>query len=114
MITNVNSGSQWVTITQWGPSGLPFMNTTQPMTGQLRANYNMNQIEVFDGFNWIPITNSATVDMSSQTKEVLLWGQKKMEEEKKLAKLLEENPGLKDLHDKYEIMKALCENGESK
>ena len=31
-----------------------------------------------------------------------------MEEEKKLQELIDKHPGLKELNDKFEMMKALC------
>jgi len=45
-----------------------------------------------------------------ETQEVIDWARKKMQEEKKLNKLCEKHPSLKNARDKFETIKALVEN----
>ena len=91
---------------------MPYLNTTQPMTGMVRINPNMNRTEVYDGQTWVPFGADAHVDLSEQAKQALTWAQNKMQEEIKLLDLLEKHPGLKDLHDKFQVMKVLCQEEE--
>lgn len=113
MIKNVYGNSAWVSV---GGSGttLPWINTTQPMAGMLRSNPSVNRIEVYDGQNWVSIGADTHIDLSENAKETLMWARKKMEEEKELAELMAKHPGLKELKDKFEMMKALCQEEETK
>ena len=91
---------------------MPYLNTTQPMAGMLRMNSSMNRMEVYDGQNWLAYGADAHVDLSESAKQALTWAQNKMQEEIKLLDLLEKHPGLKDLHDKFQVMKVLCQEEE--
>jgi hypothetical protein len=42
------------------------------------------------------------------------WSIKKMEEESRLQSLMARHPGLKELNDKFEMMKVLCQQQENK
>jgi hypothetical protein len=113
MIKNVYGNSAWISVGGAGTS-LPWINTTQPMAGMLRSNPSVNRIEVYDGQNWVSIGNDTHIDLSESAKETLTWARKKMEEEKQLTELMEKHPGLKDLHDKFKMMKILCQEEEKK
>jgi hypothetical protein len=65
-------------------------------------------MEVYDGISWYGINNHVTVDLGMTSKEAIEWAHKKMQEEKRLQELMHRHPGLKDLHDKFEMMKVLC------
>lgn len=107
MIKNLYTNSDWVTVNQQN-TAMPWINTTQPMAGMLRVNNNMNRVEVYDGLNWQGMSSDAHVDLSATAKETLAWARLKMEEERRIRELMNRHPGLKDLHDKFEMMKALC------
>ena len=111
MIKNIYGNGQWVTINQQGTT-MPYLNTTQPMAGMIRMNSSMNRMEVYDGQSWLAYGSEAHVDLSEQAKQALSWAYDKMGEEVKLLELLERHPGLKDLHDKFQIMKVLCQEEE--
>lgn len=111
MIKHLYGNGAWINVQSAGTS-MPYVNTSQPMAGMLRINPNMNRVEVYDGINWQGFGNDAHVDLSESAKEVLRWAQDKMKEEKELTELMEKHPGLKDLHDKFEVMKALCQEEE--
>lgn len=106
MIKNIYGNSAWINVGS-GSTSLPYVNTTQPVSGMLRSNPSMNRIEVYDGQNWIGIGGDTHIDLSEPVKETLTWARKKMEEEKKLAELMDKHPGLKDAYDRLEVMKAL-------
>lgn len=92
---------------------MPYLNTTQPMTGMIRVNSNLGRTEVYDGQNWVQYGADAHVDLSETAKKTLSWAQEKMLEEHRLKELMSRHPSLKDLHDKFEMMKVLCQE-ESK
>ena len=104
MITNINSRSDWL-YTNTNPSSVYVGN--QQSAGMLRYNTQNNQTEVYDGTNWLSFGGSATVGLSSEAEEILRWGRKKIAEERELEQLMKDHPGLKDLHEKFTLMKAL-------
>jgi hypothetical protein len=65
-------------------------------------------MEVYDGLTWHGIDSHVTVDLGMTSKQAIEWAHKKMQEEKRLQELMDQHPGLKDLHDKFEMMKVLC------
>jgi hypothetical protein len=107
MIRTITSGSQYITIDGGSPS-LPYISPGAIGAGMLRYNPNMQQIEVSDGVTWLPLTSTARVDLGYDTKQAVEWAHNKMQEEKKLKEMMDRHPGLKDLHDKFEMMKVLC------
>jgi hypothetical protein len=113
MINNVYGNSQWMNI-QTYQGNRPYINTTQPIAGMVRYNNtNGGCMEVYDGSTWQPIANgSVDIDLNENAKRILEWAEEKMHEEKKLQELLARHPGLKDLHDKFEMMKILCQEEE--
>lgn len=112
MIKNIHGGSEWVNV--HGYSGnTPYINTSQPSTGMLRMHPFSGRLEVYDGSTWHEIANGqAEVDLSLTAKETLTWAREKMIADKRLQVLMEQHPGLKELHDKFEVMRLLCEQGE--
>lgn len=111
MIKNLYGNGSWVNV-QPSSTTMPYVNTSQPLAGMLRMNAGMNRIEVYDGSNWQSFGSDAHVDLSENAKEVLRWAQDKMREEAELKKLMEKHPGLKDLQEKFEMMKILCKEEE--
>jgi len=83
------------------------------VTGNIRYNANVGQLEVYDGHDWRMFnTSHAAVDLTTRAKEILGWAESKMHEERKLQQMLERHPGLRDLNDKLEMMKILCHEEE--
>lgn len=83
------------------------------VTGTIRYNANISQLEVYDGHDWRTFnTSHAAVDLTARAKEILIWAEYKMHEERKLKELMERHPGLRDLHNKLEMMKVLCHEEE--
>lgn len=116
MINSIYANSQWINVQSY-VGNRPYMNTAMPANGTLRYNSNVNggMIEVFDGNAWQPISDgSVKIDFSEQAKQTLAWAYEKMEEERKLKDLMSKHPGLKELKDKFEMMRVLCQEGENK
>lgn len=96
-------------------SASPYITVSSPVSpyvgesGPLRWNGSSQQIEVMTqtGYSPLGMTSSAATIQSSQIDLVMNWALQKMREESRLAKLIEEHPGLKDAKDKYEVMLAL-------
>ena len=112
MIKNIYGNSEWIEVNT-GNQSMPYINPTQPMTGMIRCNSMMQRLEVYDGNNWVEIGNGqAHIDLSEQAKQVLSWAYDKMGEESKLKELMDRHPGLKELNDKFEMMRVLCQEEE--
>jgi hypothetical protein len=75
--------------------------------GMVRYNSNTQTLEVYDGNTWLAIAGSADVGLSPEAQQVMDWAYKKMKEDEQLEVLMEKHPGLKDLHEKFTLMKAL-------
>ena len=85
----------------------------QPATsGQVRWNGSSKQFEVCDNQNgmWYKIDNTVELRNDPQLAEVIDWAKKKMEEEKKLDKLMSEYPSLKTAKEQFEIVLKLVQN----
>lgn len=113
MINTVHGNSQWLNV-QTYPGNKPYMNTTQPASGTVRYSNN-GALEVYDGNMWRQIGNSSVnVDLNENVKRALEWAEKKMQEEQELKDMMERHPGLRELHDKFEMMRILCQEEENK
>jgi hypothetical protein len=113
MIRSIGSGSEHLMVSGGvvTPNTLAYSNVQNEVrvTGTIRYNPTISQLEVYDGNNWqILHTSHATIELTSHAKEILNWAEYKMHQEKKLQEMMELHPGLKDLHDKLEMMKVLC------
>jgi len=112
MIKHINGGSEWLDVHSY-QGNTPYINTSQPSTGMIRMHPSFGRMEVYDGSQWLEIGNgTAEIDLSRNAKEVMSWARDKMHAEKRLANLIEQHPGLKELHDKFEMMRVLCEQEE--
>ena len=96
------------TVVTGGNTSLPYVNQNiaNPVQGMIRVWG--NDMQVFDGSNWMNITTSyASVGLSSEAEEILDWARKKRQEEVNLKMRMSEHPGLKDAYEKFKIMDAL-------
>lgn len=108
MIRGINAGPH-LTISN-GYSHTPSISPGAQSAGMVRYNTNMDCLEVYDGTGWQPIgTASPTVDLAPASREAVEWAMRKQHEERKLQDLMKQHPGLKELHDKFEMMKILCQ-----
>lgn len=114
MIRGVNGGAH--IIVSGGHSYMPHISPGAQSAGMVRYNTNMDCLEVYDGTGWQPIgTAHPTVELSPLARQAVDWAMRKQREEDELKALMEQHPGLRELHDKLEMMKILCqEESESK
>jgi hypothetical protein len=106
MIKYINSGSRHITVNN-SQNPIP-ISPGAVGAGIVRYNPNMQQLEVYDGIAWHGMNTQVTIDLVYESKEAIEWAHKKMYQERKLRELMDRHPGLKDLHDKFELMRALC------
>jgi hypothetical protein len=111
MIKNITTDTTWIQ-QQNSYHSVPPMSPGAQSAGILRWNTNTNTIEVYNGMSWYTIDTSVSLDLSEQAKQTLSWAYDKMIEERKLKELLARHPGLKELNDKFEMMKVLCQEEE--
>ena len=80
--------------------GGPYVNMSQPSAGMVR--FNNNRFEVYDGAGWQTISmNSAHMDVSNKTREILRWAEAKMNQEREIMRLVESNPTVADVYQDY-------------
>ena len=105
MIKNLNSSSTYITVQN------PYLPTTYMNgmnVGQVRYNPTMQQLEVYDGSQWLMISNGATVGLSYEADSAIRWAIEKQQQEAELKIKIERYPALKDAYDKFKMMEALA------
>lgn len=105
MIKNLTSSSAHITLSSYSP---PNIYGNGNMSGNLRYNTTTQAYEVYDGNNWIMVSQGATVGLSYEADDAIRWAQKKMKEEEELKIKMERYPALKDAYDKFKMMEALA------
>ena len=78
-----------------GDTSVPYVNqnVSNPIQGIIRVWG--NDMQVFDGSNWMNITTSyATVGLDPVNQEAIDWVKQKMQDEKELHQLSKENPAV--------------------
>jgi len=104
------TGSRYITVDSGNPAPT-YMNVSVGAlcAGQVRFNAGQQYFEVYDGNNWLQIHNNhSSIELNQEAIAAIDWAQHKMQEERELKSLMEKHPGLKDLHDKFEMFKSLC------
>ena len=104
-----SDGSLIVINNSYSPYSTALNYTGRELDGDVRMNN--GNLEVYSGGCWMQVGTSVDVQLPIETQEVIDQARKKMQEEKKLNKLCEKHPGLKNARDKFETIKALVENG---
>lgn len=73
----------------------PYVDMSRPSAGMVR--YNNNNIEIYDGASWLPMTSSyPQIELDNVTMEVIQWARRKMEEEKRMLELAQKHPTVAD------------------
>ena len=111
MIKNIYSRTDHIQIGQ-GYSNVPPMSPGAQSAGMLRWNTSSNSIEVYNGVAWFSVDTTTDVFLSPMAQQAMDWSIKKMEEDLRLQSLMARHPGLKELNDKFEMMKILCQEEE--
>jgi exonuclease I len=107
--TMITPGSQWVSVVSQGAN--PYVNTynNQPLVGMVRYNASLSCLEIYDGSTWHARNDNAMVDLSQDAKELLEWARQQRARQAKIDQLMERHPGLKDLHERFEVMLRLVQ-----
>jgi hypothetical protein len=81
-------------------------------SGQVRWNGNSKEFEVCDNQsgNWYRINPEIELGCDSELAEVIQWAKRKMVEEKRIEKLAEQYPAVKDAKEKLDIIVKLVED----
>lgn len=87
-------------------SGSSYVQPGAVGAGMVRWNPNYNCLETWDGNAWTALT-TYQMDLDPEVMEILGWARSRMEEDRRLAELCEKHPGLKEAHERLEIMRQL-------
>jgi len=82
------------------------MNSNNPIQGMIRVNG--QDLQVFDGGNWIQLgTSHATVDLSAETQELLEWAKAERSRQESRQARIQNSPALQKA---YEAIRRAEEN----
>jgi hypothetical protein len=110
MIKDIVSNGPFMNV-MGGSSYTPFINMSNHSAGMVRWNGNTNSLEIYDGSNWMILSNSvASVGLTPEAVSLLEWAREKRNEEVKIKALADKHPGIKDLKEKLDIMLALVKD----
>lgn len=113
MIKGISTQSpRW--IMTYSPSQSPYISPGSMSAGMVRYNSSSQNLEVYDGNAWLALSGSADVGLSPEAQAVMEWAYRKMKEDEELELLMSKHPGLKDLHEKFTVMKALVAEDRKK
>jgi len=87
MIKNIVQASSFVTVSSY----MPQVYGSGNMSGQMRYNTNSQSVEVYDGNNWISISQQASVGLSYEAEEAMRWAINKKREEAEIKELAEKH-----------------------
>ena len=106
MIKNITTHSpRWMSV--YSGAHNPYISPGSMSAGMVRHNSNTQTLEVYDGNTWLALAGSGDISFSPEAQQVMDWAYKKMKEDEQLEMLIEKHPGLKDLHEKFTLMKSL-------
>lgn len=100
MIKSINGGSG-IQITSGSLSWPSFYNSASSsgntLIGQVRYNGSSQNLEVYDGNNWLMISGSyPMIELSGEVQSILTWARIKMAEEERIKQLATKHPTVAD------------------
>ena len=97
MIKGINQGGRYITVSGGNPSSNYVNNYSGAQgIGNMRFNTSNQNMEVWDGNNWITLQSSyATVQLNDDAIRLLDWAKQKMIEEEAMLSLPSDHPALK-------------------
>ena len=95
-------------------SGPPYISPGAQGAGMVRYNTSNNEMEVWDGAAWRTLSMSAELELSPEIRQTVEWARRRQAEERELEDLCKKHPGLKDLRDKFEMMRILIQQESHK
>lgn len=109
MIKKIKSGSPYLNVNSFSPY-LTAYNTASPACNQVKYDFGLQALQVYDGFQWQTLSQEASISLDPTLLSVVGWAQVKMHEEQQLAEKMKKFPALAKAHENYEIIKALVDN----
>lgn len=98
MIKNISATGKYLQVSGGGSSTYINNFSGAQGIGNMRYNTSNQNMEVFDGNNWISINMSYTsVGLTSDAESLLDWARKKRDEELERDRLAQSNPAIRDL-----------------
>ena len=83
------------------------ISTSNPGSGHVR--YMTGKLEVYDGYNWIPIISGyQAIDLTPEAQNAIDWANEKRQQEIEETALLEKYPSLKSAKGQYDMIRQLC------
>jgi len=98
MIKGIMSSGRYITVTNTSSS--TYINGYSGLqgVGNMRYNTSSQNMEVFDGNNWVMLSMAIpSIGLNSEAESLLDWARKKRDEELELQSLAQEHPSIKDL-----------------
>lgn len=96
MIKSITAGPG-ITVVGGSPNNV-YISMGAPSAGMMRYNGSTQNIEVYDGSNWLTMaTNYATIQLDSYSLDLLEWAREKKKQEEERKQLAQSSPAIKDL-----------------
>jgi len=115
MIKNVHPHGRYMLII--GGSASTYVNAYSGSqgVGNLRFNTSNQNLEVYDGTNWINMNMpDVTVGLNNEAESLLDWARERRNEEMAWKERMKTHPGLQEAYERLEIMKALTLEQDNK
>lgn len=107
---SVYSRSPYIRVTP--QNGIGWMDMSRVSAGMVRYNSSSSCLEVYDGSTWHLLNQSYALDLEPDVIDAMNWVRIQMLKEQQLQQLMEQHPGLQDLHDRFQIMLKLVQNDQ--
>jgi hypothetical protein len=97
MIKAIHTSGKYIQVIGGSASTYVTAQAGSQGVGNLRFNTSSQNMEVYDGNNWLELnTPHASVGLNGVAEEAIDWAQRQMAEEKRLAALAKEHPAVAD------------------
>ena len=98
MINSIMSSGRYITVTNTSSSTYVNGYSGLQGVGNMRYNTSSQNMEVFDGNNWVMLNMSIpSIGLNSDAESLLDWARKKRDEEFEIQELAKTHPSIKDL-----------------
>jgi hypothetical protein len=109
MIKTINTG-KGIKVNQTYTSDIIFSPGASG-AGHVRWNPNMNCLEINDGVIWRQVNwNYPTIELDTETQEILEWARNKMAQEREVEKLAQEYPAVAEIKEKMDLILNLVKD----
>ena len=110
MINNLTVTSPHLTTSAYSS---PHVGNNGQSAGNVRYNTMTQQMEAFDGYNWVNISQNVSIGLGYEAETTIKWASEKMAEERELKAKLEKYPTLKHAYEQYKMIEALVYEEET-